>query len=37
MRIFHISDLHIGLKLLGRDMLEDEAYVLQQVVEAAVI
>ena len=35
MRIMHISDLHIGLKLLGRDLLEDQIYIVDQIVLAA--
>ncbi len=35
MRIFHISDLHIGLKLMNRDLGEDQAYILQQITELA--
>ena len=35
MRFFHLSDLHIGLKLLGRDLMEDQAYILDQIAEAA--
>ncbi len=35
MKFFHISDLHIGLKLYNRDLYEDQAFVLRQVVEAA--
>lgn len=33
MKFFHISDLHIGLKLIKRDLLEDQKYILQQIVE----
>ena len=28
MRIFHLSDLHIGLKLINRDLREDQEYIL---------
>ncbi len=35
MRIFHLSDLHIGLKLINRDLREDQEYILNQIVEAA--
>lgn len=35
MKFFHLSDLHIGLRLLGRDMLEDQSYILRQIAEAA--
>ena len=34
MRIFHISDLHLGLKLFNRDLGEDQKYILEQIVEA---
>ena len=36
MRFFHISDLHLGLKLLEKDLLEDQTYILQQIVSQAV-
>lgn len=35
MKFFHLSDLHIGLKLLGRDLLQDQRYILQEIVQAA--
>lgn len=35
MKFFHLSDLHIGLKLMNRDFREDQAYILQQIVETA--
>ena len=35
MKFFHLSDLHIGLKLFNRDLLEDQEYVLTQIVEKA--
>ncbi len=35
MKFFHLSDLHIGLKLFNRDLLEDQEYILGQVVEKA--
>ncbi len=35
MKFFHISDLHIGLKLLNRDLKEDQIYILDQIVEKA--
>ncbi|MCD8125521.1 MAG: exonuclease SbcCD subunit D [Lachnospiraceae bacterium] len=35
MKFFHLSDLHIGLKLMNRDMGEDQRYVLQQIVDRA--
>lgn len=36
MKFFHISDLHIGLKLINRDLREDQEYILKQIVEIAV-
>ena len=35
MRFFHLSDLHIGLKLLGRDLMEDQVYILNRIAELA--
>lgn len=35
MRLFHLSDLHIGLKLLNRDMREDQEYILDQITKLA--
>lgn len=35
MKFFHLSDLHIGLKLLGRDLMEDQVYILDQIAGAA--
>ena len=35
MKIFHLSDLHIGLKLFNRDLREDQEYILNQIVEKA--
>ncbi len=35
MKFFHLSDLHIGLKLMNRDFSADHEYVLNQVVEYA--
>lgn len=35
MKFFHLSDLHIGLKLLNRDLAEDQAYILDQIIELA--
>lgn len=35
MKFFHLSDLHIGLKLMNRDLREDQEYILAEVVEAA--
>ena len=35
MKLFHLSDLHIGLKLFNRDLSEDQAYIFDQITEAA--
>ncbi len=35
MRFFHLSDLHIGLRLLDRDIHEDQEYILQEIVRLA--
>ncbi len=35
MKFFHLSDLHIGLKLMNRDFREDQEYILKQIVEIA--
>ena len=35
MKLFHLSDLHIGLKLLNRDMREDQEYILKQIADLA--
>ena len=35
MRIFHLSDLHIGLKLINRDLREDQEYILKEITEYA--
>lgn len=35
MRFFHLSDLHIGLRLLNRDLREDQAHILRQIVALA--
>jgi len=35
MKLFHLSDLHIGLKLFNRDLNEDQSYILGQVIEIA--
>ena len=35
MKFFHLSDLHIGLKLINRDLREDQEYILDQIVRAA--
>lgn len=36
MKFFHLSDLHIGLKLINRDLREDQEYILKQITELAV-
>ena len=35
MKFFHLSDLHIGLKLMNHDMREDQEYILSEVIEVA--
>ena len=35
MRFFHISDLHIGKRVNGFSMLEDQRYILGQIIELA--
>lgn len=35
MKFFHLSDLHIGLKLMNRDMREDQEYILDQITRLA--
>ena len=35
MRFFHLSDLHIGLKLINRDLREDQEYILRQITKLA--
>lgn len=35
MKIFHLSDLHIGLKLYNRDLREDQIHIFQQICSAA--
>lgn len=35
MKLFHLSDLHIGLKLLNRDLREDQEYILKQITNLA--
>ena len=37
MKFFHLSDLHIGLKLMNRDLREDQEYILSKIVEAAAV
>ena len=34
-KLFHISDLHIGLKLYNRDLRDDQAHVLHQICQLA--
>lgn len=31
MKFFHLSDLHIGLKLIGRDLSEDQEYIFREI------
>ena len=35
MRFFHLSDLHIGLKLFNRDLSEDQEYIFRQIADLA--
>ncbi len=35
MKLFHISDLHIGLKLMNRDLREDQEYIFEQITRMA--
>ncbi|MCD8330270.1 MAG: exonuclease SbcCD subunit D [Lachnospiraceae bacterium] len=35
MKFFHLSDLHIGLKLMNRELGEDQRHILQQIVDLA--
>ena len=35
MKFFHLSDLHIGLKLLNRDLSEDQEYILNEITALA--
>lgn len=35
MKFFHLSDLHIGLKLMNRDLGEDQIYILHQIASLA--
>ena len=35
MKFFHLSDLHIGLKLLNRDLSEDQEYILNEITTLA--
>lgn len=35
MRFFHLSDLHIGLRLMNRDLREDQEYILNEIIRIA--
>ena len=35
MKFFHLSDLHIGLKLMNRDLREDQEYILDEITKLA--
>lgn len=35
MKFFHLSDLHIGLRLYNRDLKEDQTFVFDQIIRAA--
>ena len=32
MTFFHLSDLHLGLKLINHDLLEDQKYILEKII-----
>ena len=33
MKFLHLSDLHLGKRVHGFSMLEDQAYILQQIID----
>ena len=35
MKFFHLSDLHIGLKLINHDLKEDQEYILNEIIQYA--
>lgn len=35
MKFFHLSDLHIGLKLMNHDLREDQEYILDRIIKEA--
>ena len=35
MKFFHLSDLHIGLRLFNRDLYDDQTYILKQICDLA--
>ncbi|MBQ4152162.1 MAG: metallophosphoesterase, partial [Schwartzia sp.] len=35
MRFFHLSDLHIGLKLMNHDLSKDQRHVFKEIAEYA--
>ncbi|SFG51495.1 exonuclease SbcCD subunit D [Oribacterium sp. WCC10] len=35
MTIYHLSDLHLGLKLINHDLMEDQRYILEKVITYA--
>lgn len=35
MKFFHLSDLHIGVRLFGRDLLADQSYIFDQIMTYA--
>ena len=37
MKFFHLSDLHIGLKLMNRDLSEDQEYIFRQITDLAAL
>ena len=37
MKFLHLSDLHLGKRVHGFSMLEDQAYILQQIIDLSLI
>ena len=35
MKFFHLSDLHLGRKLLGESLLEEQAYIIEEIIKTA--
>ena len=33
MRLFHVSDLHLGIRLMNYDLTEEQNYILNQIVQ----
>lgn len=36
MRFLHVSDLHLGIKLMDVDLIEDQKYILEKIIKVAV-